>query len=196
MKYLIYLFTITTLFSSCCGNKKLAKQENEEKVEQQEMTDEEREAALIEQMKNEKIPSEGEDYYETVNKEIPKDAFARIQKTACFGRCPIYVMTVYNDGRVEYIGKKFVEKLGMHKANADKNKLEDLMKKAKEYGFFGLENVYDKEGITDLPSVITTLRDGDGFKTVVDRFDSPENLRKFEQYFEESFKSLDWKKVN
>lgn len=199
MKYLIYLFTVSTIITSCCTGKKAAKGKEETKVEQKEepkeMTDAEREAAIIEQMKNEKVPNPGADYYEVANKEIPKDAFARIQKTPCFGRCPVYVMTIYQDGRVDYFGKKFVEKEGRYVAKVSNEKLEALKNKAKELGFFEMDNVYDKPGITDLPSVVTTVKDDDGFKTVVNRFDSPEKLRAFEKYFEESFKELEWEKV-
>ena len=34
--------------------------------------------------------------------------FARIQRTACFGTCPIYVMTVYKSGLVKYYGEKWL----------------------------------------------------------------------------------------
>ena len=35
-----------------------------------------------------------------------------LERTACFGTCPIYKLTVYGDGRVEYEGERFVTVTG------------------------------------------------------------------------------------
>lgn len=199
MKYIIYLFTIATLFSSCACKKDCCKKQdkpvaqtvNEEKA----MTDAERQAALVEQMKNEKPVDEAADYYKMVEKEIPSDAIARIQRTPCFGKCPIYTLTVFKDGRVEYFGKKFTPRVGRYEATISTAIIADLMTKANEFGFFTFNNIYDKEAITDLPSTITSVRNDEGLKTVVNRFDGPQELRNFEQYFDNLFKELDWKSV-
>ncbi len=70
------------------------------------------------------------------------------------------------------------------------------MARAAELDYFNLNNIYDKEAITDLPSTITSLKNEEGLKTVVNRFDSPEGLRDFEKYFDSLFEGLDWKAVS
>lgn len=194
MKTTIYLFTILLVLNACKGKKEVAAQEGKPKIETaaKEITDAEREAEIVEQMKNEKLPNEGEDYYEMVEKEIPADAVARIQRTACFGRCPIYTLTVYEDGRAEYFGKNFAPREGMWIADVTPELMEQLLIFANEIEYFELENIYDKEAVTDVPSTISSLRTEQGLKTVVNRFDAPEELRRFEQYFDELFKDVEW----
>ena len=65
MKTTIYLFTILLVLNACKGKKEVAAQEGKPKIETaaKEITDAEREAEIVEQMKNEKLPNEGEDYY-------------------------------------------------------------------------------------------------------------------------------------
>ncbi|HUJ57557.1 MAG TPA: DUF6438 domain-containing protein [Kofleriaceae bacterium] len=36
------------------------------------------------------------------------DTFVRLEQTECLGRCPVYTLTLYADGAVEYEGKRFV----------------------------------------------------------------------------------------
>ena len=182
------------MLNACKGKKDVAVQEEKPKTETaaSEMTDAEREAAIIEQMKNEKLPNEGEDYYAMVEKEIPTNAVARIQRTPCFRRCPIYTLTVYKDGRAEYFGKNFAPREGKWTAAVSLELMEQLKVFANEIGYFELENVYDKEAVTDVPSTITSLRTEAGLKTVVNRFDAPGELYRFEQYFDELFMNVEW----
>lgn len=200
MKYLVYLFTIATLFTSCACKKncclKKEKAAVEATTEKKEMTDEERVAAIAKEMKKEKPINVAEDYHKMLAKEIPSNAVARIQRTNCFGRCPVYTMTVFEGGRVEYFGKRFTPREGRYEAQADEKTIEQLLAKAAEINFFGFNNTYDKEGITDLPSTLTTIRNEEGLKTVVNRFDAPENLISFEKYFDTLFEGLDWKPVS
>ena len=194
MKTTIYLFTILLALAACKGKKNAAANKGKPNVETtaKELTDAEREAAIIEQMKNEKLPNEGEDYYEMVEKEIPANAIARIQRTPCFGRCPIYTITVYEDGGVEYFGKKFAAREGLWGSLLSPGQVKKLMDFANEIGYFEMENVYDQQSVTDVPSTITSLRNEEGLKTVVDRFNAPEELIRFEKFFDSLFEGLEW----
>ena len=200
MKYIIYLFTIATLFSSCACKKnccaKNKKPTTQKVAEKQEMTDAEREAEIVKQMKNEKPRNEAEDYYKMVEQEIPADAIARIQRTPCFGRCPVYTLTVFKDGRVEYFGKRNTPREGRYESKVSESVLKDLMTMAKDFGFFSLNNTYDKEAIIDLPSTITSVRNENGLKTVVNRFDGPKELRSFEKAFDSLFEGIEWKPIS
>ena len=43
----------------------------------------------------------------------PQDAKAKVlatlQRTMCLGTCPVYKLTIYNDGRVEWEGSHYVK---------------------------------------------------------------------------------------
>ena len=41
---------------------------------------------------------------------------ATIQRTACYGQCPMYKATFMDNGEVVYIGRRFVDNIGTYKA--------------------------------------------------------------------------------
>lgn len=197
MKKIIYLFTVVIIFGSgCCKKQAMASKESEntstEINQNKEYEEAEKQAKLIEQMSQEKMPNEGEEYQKIAEKEIPENALARVQRTPCFGRCPIYTMIIFNDGRVEYYGKKFVEKEGRYFSKATNNQLEELTAKAQELGFFELDNIYDNKSVTDLPSTIITIKGEEGFKTVVGRYDTPKNFTTLVTFIESEFDKLEY----
>src|SRR6059058_5801427 len=46
----------------------------------------------------------------TVADEIPKDTLITLERTACFGTCPVYKLTISADGKVAFEGKNTLEK--------------------------------------------------------------------------------------
>lgn len=126
--------------------------------------------------------------------DFPDKALARIQRTACFGHCPIYTLTVYKDGTAKLHAEKWLDFEGDFTATVDQKKFDNLMQKAEEVGYFRLQDIYDSESVTDLPSTITTLRKADELKQIVNRYQGPDDLDDFEKYFDELYLKLDWKK--
>jgi len=45
--------------------------------------------------------------------------WVKIQRTACFGRCPIYWIKVWPNGTVQYFGKSFVPATGLYEKQFD-----------------------------------------------------------------------------
>lgn len=115
------------------------------------------------------------------------------QKTACFGKCPVYQVKFFSDGKVTWYGKMNVERLGLHEAKVEPAVLKGIRDKANELKYWDFEGEYPRgKKVADLPSTITFLRAGDVEKTVVDTHEAPENLKLFERYLEELIGSLDW----
>lgn len=139
-------------------------------------------------------PNEGQEHLIRSKKNIPDSLVARIQRTACFGRCPIYTISLYNSGFATYRGQKWVENEGFYGAYVGLNVLKTLQSMAKEINFLELQDIYDSNGVTDLPSTITTIRINDHVKVVVNRFEAPEKLIKFEKLFDSLFKDVKWDK--
>ncbi len=50
----------------------------------------------------------------------------RLSRTPCFGRCPVYSVTVHADGRVEYRGERWVASTGARSGAADPRELAAL----------------------------------------------------------------------
>ena len=51
-----------------------------------------------------------------------------VKRGACFGRCPIYDITIYQDGRMEYDGERFTTMLGPHTNKLNEQQLSQLTK--------------------------------------------------------------------
>jgi hypothetical protein len=105
----------------------------------------------------------------------------RLERTACFGSCPIYQVTISGDGAVVYEGTRFVQTLGTERASVDSEEVVSLLDEFLQVRFFdaleryaGSERarrtpagiVVESMTITDLPSQILTLRLGERVKRV------------------------------
>ena len=86
-----------------------------------------------------------------------------LQRTICFGTCPVYALTIYSDGRVEYVGKRFVRKTGSATSRITRKQLEELVMEFTNIYYFNLPasiepgSKHCPQGATDHPSAITSL---------------------------------------
>ncbi len=112
-------------------------------------------------------------------KEINKELIISLERTPCYGTCPIYKIKIFSDGSAFYHGERFVEKIGNYEFSVSKETLNYILKKADEIGFFELEDKYTAN-ITDLPKTITFIKNGKHKKRVVDYYGAPKILKEFE----------------
>jgi len=112
-------------------------------------------------------------------KEVKKELVISLERTPCYGTCPIYKMKIFSDGSAFYHGERFVEKIGNYEFSVSKETLNYILKKADDIGFFELEDKYTAN-ITDLPKTITFIKNGKNKKRVVDYYGAPKTLKEFE----------------
>lgn len=60
------------------------------------------------------------------SKELQKEPLLYFGKTACLGKCPVYDVYVFEDGKVEYEGIKNVSKKGKHSYQLSVEELKKL----------------------------------------------------------------------
>ncbi|MCS7188289.1 MAG: DUF6438 domain-containing protein [Bacteroidia bacterium] len=89
---------------------------------------------------------------------LPKDLYIQIQRTACYGRCPVDKVELLSDGTVKYEGIRFVSRLGIYTRKLSQEEQKQVEKLLKELAFERYEEVYDNPGISDLPSLILVYR--------------------------------------
>ncbi len=89
-----------------------------------------------------------------------------VERTACRGYCPAYTLTVDGTGEVLYEGKRAVAVPGAQTGTVDPAVVEQLRASVVASKFFEMEDCYCERTITDLPSVIVTVTDGDMKKRV------------------------------
>jgi hypothetical protein len=85
-----------------------------------------------------------------------------IERTACFGTCPVYTVTILEDGTVQYSGGDFVEVIGEQTSQIEPEIVEQMVAAFEAAGYFEWDAAYDTQTVTDLPTVITSVtRDGE-----------------------------------
>ncbi len=121
--------------------------------------------------------------------------FASINKEACFGKCPVYSMKIYNSGNVRYHGKNFVEKEGSFSMVLEKDQMRSFVEKAKEIKYMEMDDTYDNRNITDLPSIKSSIVIDKTRKSIKRRFGYPKEILEFEKLFDDLLTSEKWVKT-
>ena len=114
------------------------------------------------------------------------------KRTPCFGRCPIFKLKIYNSGYATYDGTNFVDYIGLYKASISKGTLDSLESALKEANFFWLEDAYDNENVTDLPSRIVEVNLNGKHKKVIGRYQFPEELKQLYIKLDKLFEHIEW----
>jgi hypothetical protein len=126
------------------------------------------------------------------------DPVITLERTACFGTCPVYSLKIYEDGRVVYEGKEFVKKKGVAEKRIEKKALEELVAEFMKLNYLELKKKPDcTTSWTDFPSAITSLN-WKGRSNVVEHYHGCEGpallkeLSKLEDKIDETVNTDQW----
>jgi hypothetical protein len=114
----------------------------------------------------------------------PQAIRVTLERTACFGTCPVYSVTVTGDGRVSYVGSQNVRVSGTHTWTIDPAAVAALVAEIEKAGFFAMKDDYTGL-ITDQPTTYTTLTIGARTKRIKDYFGAPKALKEIEERIDE-----------
>lgn len=112
------------------------------------------------------------------------DVILSLERTPCFGRCPVYVIKIYEDGLLLYQGKRNVADTGCHYRKISKQELASLKQAFSNVGFFEMADSYpeSERAPVDLPSCIIFFKSGNQEKTITDHhWKTPEKLALLER---------------
>ncbi len=99
--------------------------------------------------------------------EYDQPVLASIERTSCYGWCPVYRLTVFIDGTIEYMGIDFVLHKGLRMAQATPEQVLQLRQAFSESNYGAFADHYTELHYTDFPTVVVTYRSGDKLKQVV-----------------------------
>ena len=125
-----------------------------------------------------------------------------LERTPCFGTCPVYKVTLQNDGTVIFEGKEYVKEAGRRSGKISAKQFQQLVAKVEQIGFFTLNDEYltkknadgSETRITDMPSRITTVKRGPESKRVRNYFGGPDSLKELEELIDKISNSARWVK--
>ena len=130
-----------------------------------------------------------------------KPAITRIalERTPCYGTCPVYTLTIHRSGRVEFFGKEHVRAKGLRSGRISSADFATLVRKIDAIDFFNMRARYDGRNpdgsgttITDQPTRKTSVTRGGRTKTVENYFRGPPALKELEDLIDELAKSAKW----
>lgn len=120
--------------------------------------------------------------------------FVSMSKTPCYGKCPSYTLTIFNNGHLVYHGKRFVEKEGIYDGTITADQLTLIKEKIDAVHFFELSSKYDNQA-TDIPSCIIEVNLNGKTKKITDRVGAPKELKELEKLIEELVFNAELKKA-
>lgn len=170
MKKSLIVFVILAVFSSC----KTSRQTTETQPETTTTVDTKTEVAAAPQTQDSLV--------------------AYLERTACYGQCPMYKFSIYSSGYAIYEGKRFVEKIGTYEARIAASVLEEIKTKARAINYFGFRDEYPKTA-SDFPATKTSIILDGKRKDIMNGTGAPSALKEFEKYLDSVKDETDWKQV-
>ena len=118
----------------------------------------------------------------------------KMKRTACYGRCPQYEISIYNNGLIKYNGKAFVDRLSCFQAVLNANIIMEIKLHLESINFFQLDTAYIS-AVTDIPSVITEVNFDNKRHRIVDRLNGPRELKKIYSLIDSVYANVpEWEK--
>lgn len=132
--------------------------------------------------------------------EPPSDAVIRLERTRCYGPCPIYSVTIDARGTVIYNGVLNVRVIGERTGRVDLSVVSMLLATADRIHFFEMRDRYyaieNPDGtiitVTDLPTTFVTITANGRTKRVEDYVGAPDALADLELAIDNAAGSRRW----
>jgi len=74
---------------------------------------------------------------------IDRDTLVKLERTACYGKCPIYTVVVKKNGRVKYEGREYVSVKGIQTATLSKESVASIEAKLIKTKFLKMKSNLD-----------------------------------------------------
>lgn len=129
------------------------------------------------------------------SKVIAGVSYIKMQRTACFGRCPSYQVEIFRNGIVRYTGRQFTEYTGVYEREIEPKQAQQLMKEFTTYRVDTCKDVYDNM-IADLPGLIYDFTISGKEKQIANAHFGPKYLEAMGKKIDAVAKpGIGWKKV-
>ncbi len=125
-----------------------------------------------------KISNSEQNQHSAIAISQPKIIFI-LATTACYGTCPVFEMSVFENDSLVYNGENYVKVKGQISKKLAKGTVEKLQKQFRNANFFELKNVYEMN-VSDLPTTYISFTDNEKTKKIKDYACSPETLKQLE----------------
>jgi hypothetical protein len=129
------------------------------------------------------------------NEAAKQDVYFEIERTPCFGKCPVYKMTIQADGMATLMGKQNIDYIGTYNKRVDKATMDMLVSEFNKAGFFNMKDEYT-EKVMDLPTTWVTFKYKGKSKKIRDYYKAPQELKDLEKLLQNIAVGPGWNKVS
>jgi hypothetical protein len=134
---------------------------------------------------------------------VPDDLVIKLERTRCFGACPVYTVSIDAKGNVIYEGIRFVQVQGRVTDRIPVSRVAALVATADRIGFFELADQYRTKKhpdgsetiVTDLPTTFVTVTSGGRTKRIEDYYGGPDSLKELERQIDDAAGTKRWIKA-
>ena len=124
-----------------------------------------------------------------------------LERTPCFGTCPVYQVAISRSGTVRFVGQHHVTQQGGATAEIPVARVDSLLRELEAGGYFGFADAYVMNSpacgqyATDSPTVITSASAGGRRKTIRHDYGcnaAPQELGRLERLIDEVAGTSRW----
>ncbi len=119
------------------------------------------------------------------------DKVIEMSKGPCYGRCPVFTLTVYENGIASYKGERFTDRLGTHVKKLEKEQMERLLREFQNAKLWQYKDSY-RGRIPDMQSVSISYFDGPRKKTITGKEIRPNAVKWLESLLDQVAQSEGW----
>ncbi len=129
-----------------------------------------------------------------VNQSLSGEPLYYLSKGACFGKCPVYTMTIHNDGIAEFKGAKFTKLLGTYRKSITKDQMAELDRLFTASDFLSFQTNYESL-LPDLQLVKVGYAASDSMTLVIGKEDRPAELMTLQYALENIVNEDGWELI-
>ncbi|MCB0651708.1 MAG: hypothetical protein KDC85_10570 [Saprospiraceae bacterium] len=114
-----------------------------------------------------------------------------MSKGPCFGTCPVFTLTVYDNGVVAYKGERFTDKLGLYIKVLKKGEFQNIVKAFSDANLWQFQDFY-KSQVPDLQTVTLVYHEEGDIKTIVGKDGRPSTVLELENLLDNLVTADGW----
>ncbi len=121
--------------------------------------------------------------------------YIKMQRTACFGRCPEYTAEIFKNGNIVYTGKRNVDRIGKYTGKVSANAMAKFLKQVSKYKVSTCKSVY-KALASDLPRLNFTFVSNGKTKSIKNGESGPAYLNTIGKLTDSLLNTVTWKETS
>ncbi|MBT8220763.1 MAG: hypothetical protein KJP00_13115 [Bacteroidia bacterium] len=114
-----------------------------------------------------------------------------VSKSPCFGECPVFTLSVYDNGLAVLDGQDNLKHIGLYHKILDKKVMASLMKTCDEAQLFSLKDSYMRR-VMDLPTTSLAYSSDGQTKNISGNMDFPDGFKKVIKEVMDMIDEEDW----